>query len=70
MELMVNETLLAFQKVMVNAHNHHNLLKQWEDVIQYYKWVELDEKSSHHIHPVFIPIRITNLVIQKPMDST
>jgi hypothetical protein len=33
MELMINETLLTFYKIMVNVHNHHNLLKKWEDVI-------------------------------------
>jgi hypothetical protein len=31
MELMVNETSLTLQKVTMNAHNHNNPLKKWED---------------------------------------
>ncbi len=39
-------------------------LKEWEDAIWYYKWVELDAKSSHYICLAFIPIKAANLVLQ------
>jgi hypothetical protein len=62
-ELMVNETSLAPRKVVVDAHNHNNPLKQWEDAIWYYKWVELDTKPSHCICLVVIPIIVVGLVL-------
>jgi hypothetical protein len=67
-ELMVNNISLALRKVMVNAHNYNNPLKQWEDAIWYYKWVELDVESNHYVCLAFIPIRIVDLILQKPMD--
>jgi hypothetical protein len=68
-ELMVNKTSLAPRKVVVNAHNHNNPLQQWEDAIWYYKWVELDVDSSHCICLDFIPIKVADLVLHKPMDN-
>lgn len=65
---MVNKISLALRKVMVNAHNYNNPLKQWEDAIWYYKWVELDAESNHYVCLVFIPIRIVDLILQKLMD--
>jgi hypothetical protein len=52
---------------MVNAHNH-NPMKQWEDAIWYYKWVESYVESSHYICFAFIPIKIIGLVLQKPIN--
>ncbi len=68
-ELMVNETSLVPQKIVVDAHNRNNPLKQWEDAIWYYEWAELDTESSHCICFDFIPIRIHDLILQKPMDN-
>lgn len=65
---MVNKISLALRKVMVNVHNYNNPLKQWEDGIWYYKWVKLDAKSNHYICLAFIPIKIVDLILQKPMD--
>jgi hypothetical protein len=64
---MFNETSLALRKVIVNVHNH-NPLKQWEDAIWYYKWVESYVESSHYICFVFIPIGTIDLVLQKPIN--
>jgi hypothetical protein len=68
-ELVVNETSLTPRKVVVDAHNCNNPLKQWEDVIWYYEWVELNTKSSHCICLAFIPIRVPDLIIHKPLDN-
>jgi hypothetical protein len=65
---MVNKISLALRKVMVNGHNYNNPLKQWEDAIWYYKWVELNVESNHYVCFAFTPIRIVDLILQKPMD--
>jgi hypothetical protein len=62
-ELMVNETFLTPRKVVVDAHNRNNPLKQWEDAIWYYNWVELDTEATHYICLVVIPIIVVGLVL-------
>jgi hypothetical protein len=53
---------------VVNANNYNNPLKQWEDAIWYYKWVESNVESNHYICLAFIPIKIVDLILQKLMD--
>jgi hypothetical protein len=52
----------------VNAYNYKNLLKKWEDAIYYYMWVKTHAKTNHCIYFVFIPIRIADLIFQKPKN--
>jgi len=53
---------------VVNAYNYKNLLKKWEDAIYYYMWVKTHAKTNHCIYFVFIPIRIADLIFQKPKN--
>lgn len=65
-QLLVNEASLSLRKVIVNRHNLHNPIRQWDDASWYYTWVEDSQGNSHCVIIPMVAIPVRDIPLQKP----
>ncbi|KAG0590298.1 hypothetical protein KC19_1G087600 [Ceratodon purpureus] len=65
-QLLVNETSLALRKVIVNRHNQHNPMRQWNDATWFYTWEHDQNGGSHCVIIPIIAITVKDIPLQRP----
>lgn len=65
-QILVNEASLSLRKVIVNRHNLHNPIRQWDDASWYYTWVEDRQGNYHCVIIPMVAILVRDIPLQKP----